>query len=480
MSQNKMTMGVIVGNRGFFPDHLAKTGREEILKALEAAGMDAVALTPEESKYGAVETREEARRCADLFKRNRDRIQGVVVTLPNFGDERAIADTLRLADLHVPVLVQATPDDPKKMTIASRRDSFCGKMSACNNLRQYGIPYSLTTLHTESPDSAEFKQDLETFAAVCRVVNGFRNLRVGAIGARPAAFNTVRYSEKILEANRISIETLDLSEVLGRIERMKDNDDAAQAKLAAIQKYVDSGNVPKAALLKMAKLGAVVDQWMAATEVAISAVQCWTSIEENLGVVPCTVMSMMSNELMSSACEVDICGVLGMHALRLASETPSALLDWNNNYGSDPDKAVCFHCSNLPKHFFRSVKMDFQEIIAGTVGKENTFGTCVGLIKPEQMSFARFSTDDTSGKMRGYVGEGRFTDDPLNTFGGAGVVEIPQMQKLLHYICENGFEHHVAANLSPDASTAASAVYEATTRYLSWDMYWHGCDDGAC
>ena len=165
--------------------------------------------------------------------------------------------------------------------------------------------------------------------------------------------------------------------------------------------------MPDAALMKMAKLGAVIDQWMAATEVAISAVQCWTSIEENLGVVPCTVMSMMSDSLLSSACEVDICGVLGMHALQLASGTPSALLDWNNNYGSDPNKAVCFHCSNLPKHFFRSVKMDFQEIIAGTVGKENTYGTCVGLIKPEKMSFARFSTEDTAGKMRGYVGEGR-------------------------------------------------------------------------
>jgi L-fucose isomerase-like protein len=476
MSTKKMTMALIVGNRGFFPDHLAKSGREEMLRVLEAAGMDVVALSPEESKYGAVETREESKRCAELFKRNRDRIAGVIVTLPNFGEERAIADTLRLADLRVPVLIQATPDDPKKMTIAFRRDSFCGKMSACNNLRQYGIPYSITTLHTESPDSPEFARDLEQFAAVCRVVNGFRNLRVGSIGARPAAFNTVRYSEKILESQGISIETLDLSEVLGRIGRMKDTDDQAQAKLAAIRKYVDSGNVPQAALLKMAKLGAVIDQWMAATDVAISAVQCWTSIEENLGVVPCTVMSMMSNELLSSACEVDICGVLGMHALQLASGTPSALLDWNNNYGPDPNKAVCFHCSNLPKHFFRSVKMDFQEIIAGTVGKENTFGTCVGLIKPEKMSFARFSTDDTSGKMRGYVGEGRFTDDPLNTFGGAGVVEIPKMQKLLHYICEKGFEHHVAANLS----TVASAVHEATTRYLGWDMYWHGRDEGAC
>jgi L-fucose isomerase-like protein len=475
MATKKMTMGVIVGNRGFFPDHLAKTGREEMLRVLGAAGMDVVAPTPEETKYGAVETREESRRCADLFKKNRDRIDGIIVTLPNFGEERAIADTLRLADLRVPVLIQATPDDPKKMTIAFRRDSFCGKMSACNNLRQYGIPYSITTLHTEAPDSPEFAKDLQWFAAVCRIVNGFRNLRVGAIGARPAAFNTVRYSEKILEANGISIETLDLSEVLGRIDRMKDNDDLAQTKLASIKKYVDSKDVPETALMKMAKLGAVIDQWMAATEVGISAVQCWTSLEENFGVVPCTVMSMMSEHLLSSACEVDIAGVLGMHALQLASGTPSALLDWNNNYGTDPDKAVCFHCANLPKHFFRSFKMDFQQIIAGTVGKENTYGTVVGLIKPDKMSFARFSTDDTAGKMRGYVGEGRFTDDPLNTFGGAGVVEIPKMQKLLHYICENGFEHHVAANLS----SVAGAVHEAATRYMGWDTLWHDRPNGA-
>src|SRR5271155_1453945 len=475
-SKRKMTMGLIVGNRGFFPDHLAKTGRDEMLQALQKAGYDVVALTPEQSKHGAVETHDEARRCADLFRSKSDAIDGVIVALPNFGDERAIADTLRLARLGVPVLIQATPDTPGKMGITHRRDSFCGKMSACNNLSQYGIPYSLTTLHTETPDSPEFPHDLEWFAAPCRVVKGLRNLRIGALGARPTAFNTVRYSEKLLEASGISVETLDLSEVLGRIARMKDTDEAAVQKLQSIQKYVSTQNIPQAALLKMAKLGAVVDEWMKATHLQISAVQCWTSLEENLGVVPCTVMSMMSDSLLSSACEVDVCGVLGMHALQLASETPSALLDWNNNYGSDPNKAVCFHCSNLPKHFFKDVKMDFQEIIAGTVGKENTFGTCVGLIKPEKMSFARFSTDDTSGKMRGYVGEGQFTDDPLHTFGGAGVVEIPHLQQLLHFICEKSFEHHVAATLS----TVASAVYEASTRYLGWDMYYHGRENGAC
>jgi len=468
-NKRKMTMALVVGNRGFFPDHLAKSGREEMIQTLQKAGYDVVALTPEQSKYGAVETHDEAKRCADLFRSKGGAIDGVIVTLPNFGDERAIADTLRLARLGVPVLIQATPDTPGKMLITHRRDSFCGKMSACNNLKQYGIPYSLTTLHTETPDSPEFTKDLEWFGAVCRIVKGLRNLRIGALGARPTAFNTVRYSEKLLEASGISVETLDLSEVLGRISRMKDDYPAAVAKLQSIQKYVTTSGIPQAALLKMAKLGTVVDEWMTAADLQISAVQCWTSLEENLGIVPCTLMSMMSDSLLSSACEVDVCGVLAMHALQLASETPSALLDWNNNYGNNPDKAVCFHCSNLPKHFFRDVKMDFQEIIAGTVGKENTFGTCVGRVKSGPMSFARFSTDDTTGKIRGYSGGGQFTDDPLDTFGGAGVVEIPGLQKLLHYICENGFEHHVAANFS----TVAPAVHEAATRYLGWDMYAH-------
>jgi L-fucose isomerase-like protein len=463
------TLGVIIGNRGFFPDQLAKSGREEMIQVLRAAGIEAVLLGPEQSKHGAVETHEEAKRCAALFRSASERIDGVVVSLPNFGDERAIADSLRMAGLHVPVLVQATPDTPSKMTIAHRRDSFCGKMSACNNLSQYRIPYSLTSLHTVQPQSDAFRHDLEWFMAVCRVVKGLKRLRIGAIGARPAAFNTVRYSEKILEANGISVETIDLSEILGRIERMKDDNHNAQKKLEAIRRYVSTGSVPNSALLKMAKLGAVIDGWMQDTEVSISAIQCWTSLEEYFGVVPCTIMSMMSDDGLSSACEVDIAGVIGMHALHLASETPSALLDWNNNYAEDPDKAVCFHCSNLPKHFFKDVRMDFQEIIAGTVGKENTFGTCVGRVKAGPMSFARFSTDDLQGTMRGYVGEGAFTDDPLETFGGAGVVHIPHLQKLLRYICERGFEHHVAANFS----TVASAVHEAATRYLGWDMYWH-------
>jgi len=257
-SKKKMTMGLIVGNRGFFPDHLAKTGRQEMLQALQNAGFDVVAPTLEQSKYGAVETHDEAKRCGELFRCKASIIDGVIVARPNFGDERAIADTLRLANLDVPVLVQATPDTPGRMTITDRRDSFCGKMSACNNLKQYGIPYSLTTQHTEAPDSDLFRRDLTWFAGVCRVANGMRRVRIGAIGARPSAFNTVRYSEKLLEAAGVTIEPVDLSEILGRVARMADSADPAQQKLAAIKSYVPTDGIAPEALLKMAKLSAVV------------------------------------------------------------------------------------------------------------------------------------------------------------------------------------------------------------------------------
>ena len=463
------TLGLIIGNRGFFPDHLARSGREEMLAALGAAGVEVVALGPEESKCGAVETPAEARRCADLFRARRDDIDGVIISLPNFGEERALADALRFSTLDVPVLVQATPDDPGLMSIKDRRDSFCGKMSACNNLTQYGIRYTLTSRHTEAPGSEAFAKDLDAFLRVCRIVGGLRGLRVGAIGARPAAFNTVRYSEKLLEASGISVEPVDLSEILGRIGRLDDDDPAVRRKLADIRAYVPVGDTPPEALTKMAKLGTVLDAWMAETGVTVTGLQCWTALETYFGVVPCTLMSMMSHGLASSACEVDVCGAVAMHALRLASGAPSALLDWNNNYGNDLDKAVCFHCSNLPKHFLADAQMDYQAIIAGSVGRERTYGTCVGRVKSGPMTFARFSTDDRAGRIRGYLGEGAFTDDPLSTFGGAGVVRIPRLEMLLRHICEQGFEHHVAASLS----SVAAALHEAVTKYLGWEIYWH-------
>ncbi len=468
------TLGVMIGNRGFFPAVLARDGREEILRALEQEGYKTVCLTPQETKFGSVETLQDARRCADLFKSHREEIDGIVVSLPNFGDEKSVANAIRMSGLEVPVLVHAFPDEPNKMLMGGRRDSFCGKISVCNNLWQYGIRFSLTSLHTAAPASDSFKSDLKSFAASCRIVKGLRSVRVGVLGARPAAFNTVRFSEKLMEHAGITVETLDLSEVFGRIGRLKDEDPRLRAKLDGIQSYVSTKGIPPASLLKMGKFGVVVDEWMQANELAGTSVQCWTAMEEFFGVVPCTLMSMMSNNLFPSACETDMIGMISMYILQLASGDPSAIVDWNNNYGDDPDKAVIFHCSNLPKHFFEDFKMDFQEIIASSVGRENTYGTVVGKLKSGPLTYCRVSTDDLHGRMRAYVGQGEITDDRPQSFGGYGVVKVPDLQNLLKHVCNNGYEHHVAVN----RSHFGRAVAEALENYKGWEVYHHlpaGC-----
>ena len=470
MDYSKKTLGVIVGNRDFFPDRLITEGRQDILEVLAELGIDVVILDEETTKLGAVETWDNAKRCAELFKRNADRIDGILVTLPNFGDEKGVADAIKLSGLNVPVLVQGYPDDLDKLYAERRRDSFCGKISVCNNLYQYGIPYTLTRLHTVHPKTDSFKHDLTDFMGVCRVVKYLRSARLGAIGARPNAFNTTRYSEKLLQAFGISVSTVDLSEVFGRAGKIADDDTRVRASLERIGAYIRTDQVPAAAVVKQAKLAVVIDEWMQSYDIVASAIQCWTSLQTNYGVNVCTIMSMMSESLMPSACEVDVTGVASMYALQLAHLTPSALVDWNNNYGDDPDKCILFHCGNWAKSFLGDQARMYNAPILGTsVGVENTYGTVEGKTPAGPFSYARITTDDRNGLIKTYVGDGEFLDDPAETFGSRAVVEVPELQKLMRHVCKNGFEHHAAMT----NTYTANVLNEAFTTYFGWDTYYH-------
>ncbi|HEX9013981.1 MAG TPA: L-fucose/L-arabinose isomerase family protein [Anaerolineaceae bacterium] len=465
----RTTLGVIVGNRDFFPDRLVTEGRQDILALFKELDIDAVILDETDTKLGSVETYAHAKRCAELFRQNRDRIDGILVVLPNFGDEKGVADTIKLSGLDVPILVQAYPDDLAQFNLERRRDAFCGKISVCNNLRQYGFPFSLTSLHTVHPCSDSFRADLKKFLGVCRVVKGMRTARLGVIGARPNNFNTVRFSEKLLQASGISVSSIDLSEVLGSASKLADDSTRVKEKLSQIMGYTKTAGVPNTSLLRMAKLGIVIDDWMEAQDLDATALQCWNSLQVNYGVNACTLMSMMSDSLLPSACETDITGVASMYALQLASGTPSALVDWNNNYGDDPNKCVFFHCGNWAKSFLPDIEMKTAEILGTTLGEMNTYGAVAGRTPSGPVTFARISTDDVDGMMRTYMGEGRFTDDPLDTFGSRAVVEVHGLQKMMQYICRNGFEHHAAMN----GSLSADVLAEAFDTYLGWDVYRH-------
>jgi L-fucose isomerase-like protein len=465
----KTTLGVIIGNRDFFPDVLVGEARRDLQRVFDALDIEPVMLDAQATKGGSVETWAHARQCADLFRAQRDRISGVLVCLPNFGDEKGVADTLKLAGLNVPILVQAYPDDPAQLSVERRRDAFCGKISVCNNLRQYGLPFSLTPSHVVSPLSEAFRADLAAFVAQCRVVRGLRNARVGAVGARPNAFNTTRYSEKLLQASGISVTTVDLSDIFGRLSRLADDSPRVKERVAQITGYANATLLPGSSLLKIAKLAIVLGDWMDEHELQATAIQCWTSMQQHYGVNVCTAMSMMSERLLPSACEVDVSGVVAMYGLQLASGTPSALVDWNNNVGDEPDKCVFFHCGNWAKAFLPDITIGTAPILGTTLGEENTFGAVSGRTPAGPVTFARVTTDDVNGCIRAYVGEGRFTDDPLDTFGSRAVVEVPRLQALLRHICLNGFEHHAAMT----GAHCAQVFADALETYLGWPVHRH-------
>ena len=467
----KTTFGLIVGTRGFFSPKLAVEGRKQLLAQLDALGYGYVILPEDATPNGAIETMADAQKCAALFQERQSDIDGVIVALPNFSDELGVVNTLKLSKLDVPVLVQASDDELDKLDVANRRDSFCGKLSVCNNLYQYGIPFTDTTYHTCAIGSDVFGKDIEFFARVCRVVGGLRSARIGAIGARPGAFQTMRVSEKLLQRAGITVITADLSEIIFSAQRLQDGAPAVNDKLAEIRAYGPiAAHVPDATVLRQAKLSVVIDKWMADNSIDAAGIQCWTSIEENYGCAVCLSMSMCGEKLQPCACEVDVAGVIGMYALTLASGNPSALLDWNNNYADQRDKCACTHCSNYPKSFINNpIEISELDVLGESLGKDRSFGAIKGKVAPGPMTYFRVSTDDPRGKIKAYLGEGEFTADPFDMAGGIAIAQVPNLQGLLKYICRNGFEHHVGMV----RSHCAAVIEEALGTYLKWELYHH-------
>lgn len=471
-NKERMCFGIIIGTRAYFNSELAKDVRKQLLKTLADEGYDYVILPEDATPTGSssIETREDGLKCAELFRQNRDRIDGIIVSLPNFGFEIGIINAISVADLNVPVLVQACDDENDKVDLDSRRDAFCGKISVCNNLYQYGIPFTDTTLHTYSIYSELLAKDINKFAGICRVVNGLRHARIGAIGARPAGFQTVRASEKLLQKSGITVVPVDLSEILGAARKIEDTDAELLKKLEEIKCYAAVPKEYSDKLVLQAKFGVAVERWIEANQIDAVAVQCWDSLEQNYGCAACVTMSMLGEKLLPAACEVDIAGAVSMYALTLAAQGQSALLDWNNNFAEDRNKCVCTHCGNFPKSFVRNdLKLGTLGVLGRTLGKVNTFGAVYGKVTKGDFTFFRISTDDTKGAIKAYLGIGEITDDPYGMDGCIAVTKVNNLQTLMKYICKNGFEHHVAMV----RNDVKEILNEAIEDYLGWNLYVH-------
>lgn len=459
-----MTFALYFGNRGFFPESLIGTARDEVAAAVTAAGYDYIIPDADMTRYGAVETRDEGYRYAEWLESHRGEFDGVILSLPNFGDENGAVAALR--DAGVPILVQAYPDEIGKMDFEHRRDSYCGKFSIEDVFNQYGIPYTVLAPHVVHPSSPEFRQNLADFAAICRVVNKMRRFTIGCIGARTSKFKTVRFDEITLQKYGITVETFDLSDLFWRVGQLSDSNPDVMCKRVRLTEYTDFSLVPDDKLTTLAKVGVVIDRYIKEFRLDCIALRCWEEMQTVLGVAPCVLLSELNDRGVVASCEIDLCSAINMYSLMLASEQPAACVDWNNNYGDDPDKVILFHCGPIAQSLMEKKGIVTDHKMFAKANPGCGWGSNEGRIAAFPMTFSNCKTEN--GRLTFYIGEGRFTGEPIEDgfFGCGGVAHIDNLQHILLKLGRSGFRHHTAIG----RGHTALILREAFTYYLGYDI----------
>ena len=465
MKQNKkQTFALYFGNRGFFPASLIASARDEVAAAVEKAGFDYLMPPSDMTRYGAVETKDEGLKYAEWLGEHIGEYDGLIMSLPNFSDENGAVAAVR--DCGVPIFIQAYPDEIGKMDFDHRRDSYCGKFSICDVFHQYKIPFTIMPPHVVHPSTDAFAKNLSDFAAVCRVVNGMKRFTIGVIGARTTKFKTVRYDEITLQKYGITCDTYDLSELFYRVEKMDGNSDAVKAKIEKLIGYTDFSSVPKDKTETLAKVSVAIDDMMREYHLDCITLRCWEEMQTVLGVAPCVLLSELNDRGIVASCEIDLCSAINMYSMLLASQTPTACLDWNNNYGDDPNKVILFHCGPVAQSLMdgKGKVTDHKMFAKGCPGCG--WGSNEGRIAAFDMTYSNCKTED--GKLTFYVDKGEFTSEPIEPefFGCGGVAKIDDLQRKLIVLAKNGFRHHTAVG----KGDMTDILREAFTTYLGYDI----------
>lgn len=461
----KVRVGLIAANRGFFSDELAAKMREETINAMGAAGMEVVVPDEDMTNAGTVGNYAEAQVCARLFAEKN--VQGIIVAAVNFGDEQSVAVAVKESKLDVPILIFGCQEEEVLTMSTPRRDSFCGLLSIGEVLRQVGAKYTVARTPICFPSEGCFAQELERFAAVCRIVTGIKGARYGQIGARPNDFWTCRFDEKSLQSQLgVTTVTLDLSEAIGDVERMDPESSEVKSVMAEIAEYCNISSAPPQSVNKQARFELVLKKYIQEYDLDALAIQCWTSLQTNLGICSCTIMGRLGDQGIPCACESDIMGTLSMHALRLASGASTGLADWNNLHNEDPDLVNIWHCGVFPSSFAKTEpKMGVQEIIAGTTGRDKAWGVTEFTVKEGPVTIARVTQGD--GKFKAVVVPARIEENRARTFGAYGWARIDNLTALYRDVLCRHFPHHTAFT----AGDVYEAVWEAFGNYFGFEVY---------
>lgn len=450
-------------NRGFMPGELIYTAREDMIKAVVDAGYDYITMDVNLTRYGGIETRNEGLLYAKWLKAHEGEFDGVIFSMPIFADENGAITALQ--DANVPILFQAYPDELGKMDFKMRRDAYCGKFSVTDVFTQYNVPFTIMKPHVVHPLTETFAENLKDFAAICRVVNGMKRFNVGCIGARTTAFKTVRFDEITLQKYGINVESFDLSELIYKVEHKPDDEKEVIDKIERLENYTDFSRVPERNKLTLAKISVIIDEYINEYHLDALTLRCWNELEKILRVCPCVLLSELNDRGIPASCEIDMCSALTMRAMWLASGQPTAVLDWNNNYGDEENKVILFHCGPVAQKLMTGKGRVTNHKMFDKDDPNSGWGSNEGRIKSFKTTISNCQTKD--GKLIMYASEAEFTNDVIEAdyFGCAGVCEIPDLENKLIKLARGGFKHHTSIGVGH----MKEILKEAFTTYLGYE-----------
>jgi len=459
-----MKLALLIANRGFFPSEVIESARSEMMEAARRSGVEFLIPDVSLTKHGAVETYQEGVLFRQFLNQHLNEFDGVVICLPNFGDENGIKAAL--ADVRVPVLLQAYPDEIGLMDFSHRRDAFCGKLALSSVFKQMSFRFTSGMPFTMHPLSDHFKKELDNFVSTCRIVKKMKGLRIGVFGARTSAFKSVRYDEIALERFGIDVETLDLSYILERLSAIEKTDKNVTKWREKLHHTADFQNVPEEAEFTIARLGVLFDQLINEMSLDAVAIRCWSELQKEIQITPCSVMGVFNQFGIPFACETDVTNAAAMAALTAGTDKPVGCLDLNNNYGEEENKCILFHCGPLPLDLMVGPgEIQEHKMFTKTMGENCSWGLNVSRIKPGKITLISMRTEN--GHIEYYCENALISEEKVEDafFGVSGVMVLDDLQRKLMNMSKAGFRHHTIIA----SGHHSEPVCEALSNYLGYD-----------
>jgi len=495
-----ITLAVLVDNRGCFPgimatgvkgDGLRVIGERANIITLPAHGINA------NDHDGTIRDLIDGILAGNVFTAAAKLIDGYAVIGGNFGDETSIGKALERAN--APILLHATPDSIDRLTIEGRGDSGCGKHSISRYLKDSGHPFTPTYPHAQYVTSDNFIKNLESFIGTCRIVNSLRYQRIGVVGTRPRDFYTMAINERGLLSQHIEVVPTNIIDVVREAKSLKKNDDRVEQAYQRLKNRCDCTGIEDEKVYIQAQFYIAMKDWIQKEHLSAVGIQCWTTIERELGTVPCSVMSMLAEDGTPAVCETDVYGAMSAQALYKAALNPSGLIDLSNNKFSQDDYERLkehplvkelerkgysledfyggFHCGVLPVTMLRKADkstgergtiMEEQPIMGPFVPEGTAVGCCTGNVVAGPLTHLRISIDG-KGNRNAYIALAEVIETPVDTFGVRAGIAMKGLNDFLDQVTREGYEHHVAVV----PGNVVRQVREALSTYLGFNLLMH-------